>query len=103
MNGVAVYSTDFTREQLYSTRSYQDKNLIGMDFFYFDATGWDFNGQDLTGANFNGAGLTNADFTGAILAGVSLDPPEDLSRALTKEQLYSTQSYRDKNLRGISL
>ena len=42
----------FTREQLYSTASYQQRNLRGIGLSFNDLTGWDFSGQDLTGADF---------------------------------------------------
>ena len=44
----------FTKEQLYSTASYQGENLQDMDLADNDLTGWDFGGQDLTGADFSG-------------------------------------------------
>jgi uncharacterized protein YjbI with pentapeptide repeats len=117
-------SRGFTKEQLYSTASYQQRNLLGIGLSFNDLTGWDFSGQDLSGAslgystltnaNLSGTNLANADltdanFTGAKVQGVSFDrtfscpavcPPV---RGITLGQLYSTASYRQKDLRGIGL
>ena len=46
------HSSGFTKEQLYSTASYQQRNLRGIGLRGNDLTGWDFSGQDLTGADF---------------------------------------------------
>ena len=52
----------FTKEQLYSTASYQQRNLRGIGLVYNDLRGWDFSGQNLTGADFYHSTLTNANF-----------------------------------------
>jgi hypothetical protein len=59
----------FTKEQLYSTANYQQKNLRGIGLSNNNLTGWDFSGQDLTGANFVSSRLTNANFSFADLRG----------------------------------
>ena len=91
----------FTKEQLYSTASYQQRNLRGIGLGYNNLTGWDFSGQDLTGADFGSSTLTNANFAGAMVTGASFD--ETTSHGFTKEQLYSTASYQQRNLQGIEL
>ncbi|MBQ6533725.1 MAG: pentapeptide repeat-containing protein, partial [Opitutales bacterium] len=53
----------FTTEQLYSTKSYQDKNLSGVIFAANGLSEWNLDGQNLTSASFDYATLTNADFT----------------------------------------
>ena len=65
-----------------------------------DLSGWDFSGQDLTGANFAASTLTNANLAGAMVTGASFAEHID---GFTKEQLYSTASYQQRNLRGIGL
>ena len=111
----------FTESQLYSTKSYQDKNLTGVKFGSNDLSGWKFNDQNLSSAYFAGAiltnsnfsnaklssasfdftTLTNADFTNAIINGT--DFTGTVSRGFTESQLYSTKSYQNKDLTGIIL
>jgi uncharacterized protein YjbI with pentapeptide repeats len=112
-------SRGFTKEQLYSTVSYQQRNLRGIGLGYNDLTGWDFSGQDLApayfgystltnanlsetnlaGADFFVSTLTNANLTGAMVTGASFAGVT----GFTKEQLYSTANYQQKDLRGIGL
>ena len=110
------YATDFTREQLYSTASYQQRDLNGINLSENDLTGWDFSGQDLTGADFSSSMLTNANLAGANLTNAALFivTNADLAGAIitgagfhsvgfSSLQLYSTASYQQRNLRGIRL
>jgi uncharacterized protein YjbI with pentapeptide repeats len=95
-----------TKEQLYSTASYQEKNLRGIGLSSSDLSGWDFSGQDLTNAYFgsdvlNEARLTNANLAGAIVTGASFGGTTE--SGFTKQQLYSTASYQQHNLRAIKL
>ena len=94
-------SRGFTREQLYSTQSYQARKLPGIVLAQNDLTGWNFSGQDLTGASLPYATLINADFSNAIVAGADLQSA--VSHGFTREQLYSTQSYQARKLPGIVL
>gem|GEM_PF-1149879 len=91
----------FTKEQLYSTQSYQDYCLEGIDFRYNDFSGWNFSKQNLTNVNFDSAELTRADLSGATIVGANFD--ETVSKGFTQEQLYSTKSYGEGILVGISL
>ena len=65
-------SGGFTKEQLYSTASYQEKNLQGIGLQSNDLSGWDFSGQNLTGAFLGGSTLTNANLSGADTRGARL-------------------------------
>ena len=65
-------SIGFTKEQLYSTASYKNKDLSGVILTYNDLTGWDFSSQNLTSADFFYANLTDVDFRGANLTNVGL-------------------------------
>ena len=42
-----AYTTGFTKEQLYSTTSYRDKNLLGIQLAGNDLIDWDLSGQNL--------------------------------------------------------
>ncbi len=73
----------FTKEQLYSTASYQDRDLRGIRLSDNDLTGWNFSGQDLSSSFFSsqpeipaavlaGADLSNANLSNSVLAGADL-------------------------------
>lgn len=75
MRGTNLQSTTdsgFTATQLYSTASYQARDLSAISLGYNDLAGWNFAGQNLTYANFRESILTNADLRGANLTNVSL-------------------------------
>ena len=99
----------FTATQLYSTASYQVRDLSGIGLMRNNLYGWNFAGQNLTNAIFFGATLTNADFTGANVRGASFDIREFFSpnpvygTGLTLAQLSSTASYQAHDLSGVSL
>jgi uncharacterized protein YjbI with pentapeptide repeats len=108
-------SRGFTKEQLYSTASYQNRDLAGIGLGGNDLTGWNFAGQNLTNAWFTAVGgcdqsgscayypstLTNADLTDATVAAASF--VDATSSGFTQEQLYSTASYQNRDLAGIDL
>jgi uncharacterized protein YjbI with pentapeptide repeats len=68
-------SLGFTKEQLYSTASYQAKDLSGIGFDNSDLSGWDLSGQNLTRAFFSVSNLSNANLTGADTRDGSLSIP----------------------------
>ena len=102
-------------EQLYSTASYKNKNLTGIKFGDNYMVGFDFTGQNMTNVSFWGAELNNADFTNANLTNVDFRF-SDISNAnfdnaiiegaylsdIRTNQLYSTASYKEKNLKGVT-
>jgi uncharacterized protein YjbI with pentapeptide repeats len=94
-------STGFTKDQLYSTASYQQKDLRGVGLGGIDLARWDFGGHDLTRASFIGSGLSNTIFIGARVEGAAFEFATE--SGFTKEQLYSTASYQTENLQGINL
>jgi uncharacterized protein YjbI with pentapeptide repeats len=97
----ATTTGGFTKEQLYSTASYQAKDLRGVGLGGNNLAGWDFGGQDLTGAGLGWSDLTAADFEHAIVSGAHFN--DAIAHGFRKEQLYSTASYRAKDLSGIDL
>ena len=79
VTGTDFGGTGITKEQLYSTASYQSRNLQGIRLTGGhiwprpnDLTGWDFTDQDLTNANLYLSTLTNANLSGANLANAFL-------------------------------
>jgi uncharacterized protein YjbI with pentapeptide repeats len=111
----------FAAEQLYSTRSYQLKDLEYLRLGANDLTSWDFSNCNLRSVFFGGSVLTNADFSGADLSFAELNSTHlanvefsastiwgvilvaTTERGFTKEQLYSTASYANKELGPIWL
>ena len=91
--------------QLRSTKSYQDRTLTGIDFRGWRVDDWDFSNQDLTGSSFESGIVVGSDFTDAIIRDVtfSADFSIGLLNTLEKEQLYSTASYKQQDLRGLTL
>jgi uncharacterized protein YjbI with pentapeptide repeats len=60
------YTTDngFVATQLYSTASYVNHDLAGIELVGNNLSGWNFDGQNLTGANFGtGLGVPNRNST----------------------------------------
>ena len=99
-------SSGFTKEQLYSTASYKNKELPRIGLNGNDLTGWDFSGQNLTGAVLGGSVLTNVNLTGAVVTGANFEHHyrgQDNGGGLTQAQLASTTSYKSKDLQGINL
>ena len=73
-----------------------------MHLEYLALTNLDFSGQNLTNANINFAhDISSINFTDAIINGATIG--SNTPSVLTKEQLYSTKSYKDKNLSGVVL
>ena len=108
-------SKGFVQSQLTSSSSYSLKNLGAINLSNNDMNGWsfkeqkmvgaDFSESNLVGADFSSATLTNVNFTNATITNANFARVSNLSdsQSFTKEQLYSTSSYINKNLEGINL
>ena len=95
---------DFNNLNL-SGAAFQDSNLrhalFGYAFHFPDGSSLNdvsFEKSDLTAAQLGNARLTNADFNGAIVTGAEFG-----GSRLSREQLYSTASYTNRELQGIGL
>ena len=112
------YSSNLTLSQLYSTTSYKEKNLSRVSFAKLDLSNGDFSGANLTATDLWRATLTNVDFTRANLTAADLGSATltdvDFTDAviveadfrnsgLTLSQLYSTASYKEKDLSEVCL
>ena len=71
-----------------------------MIFYKNNLTDWSFSGQDLTDTYLGYATLSGADFTDSTLKGARLNYATYYG--FTKEQLYSTKSYKNKDMSGIN-
>jgi uncharacterized protein YjbI with pentapeptide repeats len=106
-------ATGFSLAQLYSTASYRARDLRDTDFSAIDLAGGNFASQNLTNASFYAATLSGADFTDAEIRGANfgkstVNCPFDIcpvgrGTGITFAQLYSTASYKARDLSGIGL
>ena len=64
-------SATLTEHQFYSTLSYKNKSLVGLNMKNNTLNGWDFSGQNLTSTTFERTNLVTANFAGANLTGVN--------------------------------
>lgn len=94
-------STGISVGQLSSTASYAAHDLSDMDFTGNDLAGADFTGQNLTNSIFYSARLTGTTFTDAVVKGALFLGSG--TGTLTAEQLYSTASYRQRDLVGVQI
>jgi len=85
-----------------------DSNLVldGLDLSFADLRDQSFRDASIRGTVLTNAVLTDSDFKravfdDAVITGASF--AEALFDSFTKEQLYSTASYRLRNLNGINL
>jgi uncharacterized protein YjbI with pentapeptide repeats len=112
-------SSGFTAAMLYATASYQAGDLGAIRLEYNNLSAWNFAQQNLEGAHFDSATCIGADFSDANLTGTVFDA-SNLTNAVftnsqirgasfshasgfTSGQLYSTASYQEGDLTGISL
>jgi uncharacterized protein YjbI with pentapeptide repeats len=93
-----IGTTGFTAAQLCQTASYKNGDLSGVGLGVIDLTGCSFMGKNLTQTQFYQTNLTNINFTNTLIAGASFDKVQNF----TKTQFYSTASYKNGNLSGIS-
>jgi uncharacterized protein YjbI with pentapeptide repeats len=98
---ILATSRGFTSAQLYSTASYEAKNLTRIRLSINDLTAWNFASQDLSSTNLSSSTLTSASFQGANVTRAAFD--NTTSRGFTAAQLYSTASYQIRDLTGIRL
>jgi uncharacterized protein YjbI with pentapeptide repeats len=93
--------TGITLAQLYSTASYEVRDLTGIGLAENDLSGANFAGQNFTDANFGNASLTGADFADTDVRGANF--VNYVGTGITLAQLYSTASYSAHDLTGIGL
>ncbi len=72
----------FSKEQLYSTRSYQEKRLTGVRLSGNNLRDWNFQGQDLANATLSQSLVRGADLRGANLRNASFRDVSDATAAL---------------------
>jgi uncharacterized protein YjbI with pentapeptide repeats len=77
-----------------------NRNLANAIFYFANVSQADFTGADLTNANLSYANLFSANFTDAIVVGANFATQ---TGGVTAAQIYSTASYKNKDITGISL
>ena len=90
-------SKGFTEDQLKSTKSYQEKDLSGIELAANDLSGWDFSGQNLSSASFYRATLNGANFANAVLKGAYMQNSDLTEASFAGANLWNA------DLRGATL
>ncbi len=95
----ALFSTQggLSRSQLYSTASYELKDLRGIMYRNTGINAWNLVGQNLSGAVFTNAGFINTDFTNATLDGV------DFSNATHRRSNFTGVTARQAKFINVAL
>lgn len=83
----------FSKEQLYSTASYKERDLQRIWFENSYHRDWNFNGQNLSGAIFSSSTLTNARFIGASLTNAVIDRTTLTDALFTGADLRNVQGF----------
>ncbi len=78
----------FTQGQFESTKSYKENKLGAINLSNNDLTGWSFRGKSINGSSFANSIIKNTDFSGIYY--------------LSEANLYSTASYKNKDLGAIN-
>ncbi len=86
-----------TTERNLQYADFENGNLADSQFAFSWLQNATFNNADVRNSSFRRAQLQDADFTNALIDGAAFNEP-----ALTAEQFYSTASYQNANLNGIS-
>lgn len=105
-SGATLKNTNFsntaiTSAQLYYTASYIAKDLTGIILDDNYLRNWNFENQNLTEASFVGANIGRAKFTDAIISNANFSGATN--NGFIDSQLYSTSSYKTKDIHGINL
>ena len=103
INNVCLDRSNFTNEQLESTKSYKQKDLSGVDMTRLNISfeGKDLSGFDLSNTNLERINLKNAIFEDAIINDARFYG-SSIEQEITLAQIMQTKSYKDKDLSGAS-
>lgn len=104
INDVWMDDSNFTSQQLESTKSYKQKDLSGVTMRYLDNIS--FEGKDLSGFDFSGARFDRVNFRNAILEDAIINDvyfyAGSADKDITLAQVMQTKSYKDKDLSGAT-
>jgi uncharacterized protein YjbI with pentapeptide repeats len=88
-----------TKAHLYSTRSYEQGDLSGLQLWSIDLSGCDLSGVNLTGCVFESCSFSNANFDDAVITRGRFSRATDL----TVEQIKSTWNFRNDRMSTIEI
>lgn len=94
-----------SKPQLYSTKSYQEGNLVGLRVMGSDLSGFNLSGMNLTGCFFSNCKFAGANFEDAVITGAWFISDKTIAAPdqLTAEQIQSTWNYKHGHMDGIKL
>ncbi|MEA1950603.1 MAG: pentapeptide repeat-containing protein [Planctomycetota bacterium] len=93
-----------TKEQLCSTRNYQEGNLSGIRLWHIDLSGCNLSRQNLTGCNLKRCDFNGTNFEDAIITDTNFGKKRDWEcTGLTIGQIKSTWNYKHDRMEGITL
>ncbi len=103
INDVWMDRSNFTSQQLESTKSYKQKDLSGVNMTRLNISfeGKDLSGFDLSNTNLERINLKNAIFEDAIINDARFYG-SSTEQEITLAQIMQTKSYKDKDLSGAS-
>lgn len=103
INDVWMDNSNFTSQQLESTKSYKQKDLSGVNMTRLNISfeGKDLSGFDLSNTNLERINLENAIFEDAIINDARFYG-SSIEKDITLAQVMQTKSYKDKDLSGAS-
>ena len=103
INDVWMDRSNFTSQQLESTKSYKQKDLSGVNMTRLNISfeGKDLSGFDLSNTNLERINLENAIFEDAIINDARFYG-SSIEKDITLAQVMQTKSYKDKDLSGAS-
>ena len=103
INNVYLDRSNFTSQQLESTKSYKQKDLSGVDMTRLNIS---FEGKDLSGFNLSNAKLEYINLKNAIFEDAIINDTRfygsSTENDITLAQVMQTKSYKDKDLSGAS-
>ena len=103
INNVYLDRSNFTSQQLESTKSYKQKDpsVVDMTRLNLSFEGKDLSGVDLSNTNLTRIKLENAKFEDAIINDTRFYG-SSIEQDITLAQVMQTKSYKDKDLSGAS-
>ncbi|PHS11495.1 MAG: hypothetical protein COA78_09685 [Blastopirellula sp.] len=88
------------KEQLETTKNFQEGQLTGINFNGQQFTNVDLSGQNLSNSSFRGR-FHGANLTDAVISNCKFSEPTGIETGLTIKQIKSTWNYKNNRMAGI--